>query len=155
MSYNTPEFNPYSNPSQSAGAPSHPPQKSGMSKPLIIISITVGVCLTGLLVCCGGCAFIGYLGIGMTSDEIADTLRHNPVILEYIGEIESFEYQFVDSTNIEDYDIEVYAVKGTKGSGEIVVKYTTDFDENVNIEWAELTTSSGEKHVVTGAPEPY
>jgi len=153
MSYENPNFNPYSNPSQPGGAPAS--KKSGIGTPLIIICITVGVCLTVIVVCCGACGILGYVGIGQQSEELADELRFNPVIQEHIGDIETFEYQFWDSSDIDDYNTEVYAVKGTKGSGEIVVKYISDDDLNVEIEWAELTTSSGEKHVVKGVPEPY
>ena len=84
-----------------------------------------------------------YFGFGVLSTEIANELRDNPALREHIGEIQSFDVNFVASAAEEDENVYVYDVVGDKGSGTVTVKSLTDSDGSEEIIWARLRTSDG------------
>ena len=95
--------------------------------------------------CCGGIGAVGYLGLGIMTTEIEDQLRDNEILRDKVGEIQSFEMDFVRSVAKEEEDVWVYQVKGTKSQGMVTVRHVTDDDGNEQIESAKLRLQSGEE----------
>lgn len=115
-----------------------PPQKKSNT-----IWIVLALLLFGGVAICGCCGGIVYFGFGVLSTEIANELRDNPTLREHVGEIQSFDVNFVASAAEEDEDAYVYEVVGDKGSGTVTVKSITDDEGNEEIIWARLRTPDG------------
>ena len=109
----------------------------------LILALVVGGSAV-LMVCGGGCAAIVIFGMNVLTKEIELELRDNPALVEHVGEVESFELDWMASIGHPDDDVWIFQVQGTKGSGEITAKSVTMPDGNEHIEWATLRLSHGE-----------
>jgi hypothetical protein len=98
-----------------------------------------------LLLCLGGTAVIGLMGIGakVMEVEVRDQLRDNPKLREHIGEIRSFEVDSAGSFAESDSNTFRYKVEGTTGSGEMTVRHITSEDDKEVVEEAHLRLSDG------------
>jgi hypothetical protein len=118
-----------------------PPRRSSVGCWIVAILLSFGFLV---LVCGGGGVWLFRIGLQVLSSQIEDELAGNPVLVEQIGDIESFEVDFARSVRHEDSDTFVYRVRGSKGNGRVVVKQATEADGTVRILSAELHMSSGE-----------
>jgi hypothetical protein len=123
------------------GYPPIPPQKP-RSRRRFWIFVGVGVLLLVVL-CCAGVIGLGFYGFNLIETEVRDLVRDDPVIVEHIGEIETFDVDFNASGDIKDDDTFVYQVKGTKGSGVLTVRHITDDKGDEVIQSAELRLPDG------------
>ena len=99
---------------------------------------------TGIVIgvgCCGGFAMLGYWGLQIASKQIEEQIRNEPEIQEHIGNIESFAIDLTDSAAKGGDNEFVYNVKGTKGSGELIV----DELDNEQIKSARLRLPDGQE----------
>ena len=119
------------------------PRRPGSPVPLIL-AILGGLGAVTFLACCGGCLALAYFGKSVAERELTDQLRDNPALQEHIGDIEQLSYNFIATAAIEDDDVEVYDVQGTKGKGEITMKTSSLMDAEDEIIWARLRLDSGE-----------
>jgi hypothetical protein len=127
-----------------------PPPKS--RKRLVWILVGVGGLATVL--CCGGFGLLAYFGFGIISTEVRNQVRDHPVVVEYIGEIESFEMSFTESAATNDDETFVYEIKGTKGTGVLTAKHVTNDDGSEEILWAKLRLPNGQQHhLIMPGPE--
>lgn len=129
-----------------------PPPRRGMSTGMIlalVFGLVIGLPVLGFAMCCGGLFLLGSYGIQEDEKVYSDKLRGNATIRQQIGDIEELSYNILASSAIEDIDVEVYDVKGTRGSGKI----TMSVDGDQNIHWARLELSTGQKFDVIGRPE--
>lgn len=133
------------------GGPFPPPKSSGLSACLIAVLVLGGVVL---LVCCGGLVGLMLFGGRLMASEVEAQLRDNPVLQEHIGQIESFEIDWVRSGQEEGDDTFVYRVEGTKGKGYCVVTHITDLEGNEQIVRAELRTDEGDVYVLVEPDDP-
>ena len=108
------------------------PVKPSSNKTLYwILGIVSAVTIGGALVCCGG----GYFLVRFTTTELAKQFRgpvqNSPEVAEHIGDIEDMTLSFQAMQAAGDQGNLVFEVKGSKGSGKIVVdmsKADTDPD---------------------------
>jgi hypothetical protein len=98
------------------------PVKPSGSKALYwILGIVSAVTIGGALVCCGG----GYFLVRFTTTELAKQFRgpvqNSPEVAEHIGDIEDMTLSFQAMQAAGDQGKLVFEVKGSKGSGKVVV----------------------------------
>jgi len=105
---------------------------------------------------CGGCAFIAlitiigsawfFVGFGMNvfAGQVRGELHDNPVIIEYLGRIESFEMKMMASISVEGEDEFVFRAEGTKDSGIITAICITIDSDTEQVTSGTLQISSGE-----------
>jgi hypothetical protein len=117
------------------------PQTGRSSRGCWIIGILVAAGLL-FLGCCGGCLGFLYFGVGVITTSVEDELADNPILREHLGEIESFEIDW--SRTLSDEDTFVYNVRGSKGSGRVIVEHVTGPDGMPQIVSAQLRLPSGE-----------
>jgi hypothetical protein len=122
----------------------HPAPRRSSSPVALILAIIGGIGAASFLACCGGFVALAYFGKTVSEQELADQLRDNPALQEHIGDIEQLSLNFIATAAIEDEDIEVYDVQGTKGKGKITVKTSSLMDADDEIIWAKLRLDSGE-----------
>ena len=114
--------NPYGqSPYQSPGAPGPDPYGPKPASRFWMYAffglIGGGIALCG---CCGIGGFVGFGALGgILSNHVSESLAGNPVIEEHIGTITKCEWNFSDSIEHADDDIQVFDVEGTKGKGQI------------------------------------
>lgn len=96
-----------------------------------------------LLLCCGGGLWLANFGLDVITVEIEQQLRDHPDIVEHIGNVESFEMDFVKSTAHPHDDFWVYEVVGSKGRGELTVHHVTNDNDEEEIISASLRMSDG------------
>ncbi|MEM7316734.1 MAG: hypothetical protein AAF497_26675, partial [Planctomycetota bacterium] len=72
----------------------------------------------------------------LDSDEIAFRLRDHPQIQTHLGEIEELKVNMIKTGNVDDDDVYVYDVTGSKASGELHISST--FDDNFDEEFHEI-----------------
>jgi hypothetical protein len=121
-----------------------PKAKSSRTWTCLIVALGGGFLLVAI-VCCGGGGLLGWFGMSIVSAEIEAQLRDNPTLKEHIGEIESFQLNFVKSAAENNQNSLIFEVKGTKGSGEITVMAATDPNGKEIIQSAELRLADGQK----------
>lgn len=85
------------------------------------------------------------LGFGMVEDEIEEQLRDHPVVVEHIGDIQTFKMDFMASMSHGDDETYVYDITGTKGSGVATVKSLSPADGPEEIINASLRLSTGKE----------
>lgn len=95
------------------------------------------------LVCCGGFGGLMYFGLGVVAAEVENQLQDHPAIREHIGEIQSFDMNFVKSGAEADDEVFVFDCEGTSGNGTVTAKIVTGMDGSEEIIWAKLRTSDG------------
>jgi hypothetical protein len=102
--------------------------------------------VAALLLCCGSCGGFAFWGVKLTEQEIADQLRDNPKLVEKVGKVESFSYDWPALLGEEsDDDHDVFSVRGNKGTGRVIVGHSSDFGEEEEIHSAVLVLPSGER----------
>ena len=121
-----------------------PPAKRSSCGCWLLATVLVLVVLS-LLVCCGGGYFVTRFGLNMVTSEIEDQLRDNPQLRDKIGDVQSFEMDWVRSFRDQQNDTFVYRVKGTKGQGEITVRHVTNDAGEEEILSATLRLPNGER----------
>ncbi len=152
MSYGQPPTGPYNpNPYLQSG-PSRPTRRGGIPWWVWVLMGAGGM---AVLACCGVCGGILYLGGSEIENEVAAELRDNPALVEHIGELEDLSYNFNDTyvKYAEEDSIEVFDVRGSKGSGKITVSSETSITDELEIIWAKLETDSGDEVTLVGEPE--
>ncbi len=112
--------------------------------PLKIV-LTVLLCGGGFLMLCGGgCGAIIFFGMNLLAKEIELELRDNPVLVEHIGQVQSFKIDWMASLAHPEADVWVFNVRGPKGSGQVTAESITMPDGNERVTWATLRLPSGE-----------
>ncbi len=104
----------------------------------------IGVVGAGFFVmCCGGVIGLMWIGLDFVGEEVAIQLRDNPVLVEHLGPIQSFEMDVLASFQIEGSDVFVFDVRGTRGRGVITCESLTMDDGNEYVTWAKLKIPGG------------
>lgn len=110
QSYNDPSF-----------SPGQQPGGSGNRTLFLILGIVSAITVLGALVCCG----LGYFGVQMVGTELArqyqPQIQNSPEIVEHIGEIQEMALDLQGAQRAGEPGAMVFSVRGTKGSGQIVV----------------------------------
>lgn len=132
-------------------------------------NVLVGLLVGGaalILVCCG-VGFGVFYWIGNNAEDFAEgfaegieeagfdeftrqvrvEVEDNPVILEHIGSISSFEYDFDRSMN-EPGDIYVFHLSGDNGSGTLRAECITIDADHEDVPTGELIMDSGESYQI-------
>jgi hypothetical protein len=97
-------------------------------------ALLAGGILGASLLCCGACGGLVFFGLELIEDEIADSLKDDPVIQEHLGEVSSVELNMWESlreemknpTEADEESWMAFDVKGSKGSGRVVGKSVTN-----------------------------
>ena len=127
--------------------PSPPPTPRKSRKRLAWVLAGTGALLAVL--CCGGFGGLAYFGLNLVKTEVRNQVRDHPVVVEHIGEIQTFDINLTESGAAADSDTFVYEVAGTKGRGVLTVKHVTDDDGAEQIVSAKLRLPDGQEHDVT------
>ena len=146
MSHSFSEF-PSTQPSpfaSSMGLSAPPPKRGSGWKWVLILGLVFGGGL--MLVCCGGLLAFSKWGLDLVTEEIACQLRDNPVLVDKVGEVESFQMEYVSSVSTEDEDEWIYRVRGRKGEGTITVRHVTNDEGNEEILSARLRMGDGTEY---------
>jgi hypothetical protein len=106
------------------GPPTTPPPGASSRNNWIVGGIVVGI--LGLMgVTCAGCCGFGLFIANAAHQETARGMsvdyRQNPKVQEEIGDIQEVTYNWGSTIARED-DMDVYDVRGSKGSGQFVVE---------------------------------
>ena len=110
----------------------------------VIVLIVLGVLGSGFLVlCCGGGVAFLYFGMQVFSEEIANELRDNPTLIEHVGNVESFEIDWIGSAAADGESVFLFDVKGSKADGVVTCESITLEDGTEYISWAELELLDG------------
>ena len=120
--------------------PPTPPPKNPRRR-LVWVLVGVGALVAALS--CAGVVGLGFWGFNVIEVEIRNHVRDDPVVVQHIGEIESFEVNLTESAAVKDDDTFVYHVKGSKGSGVLTVRHVTDDNGDEVIQSAELRLPDG------------
>jgi hypothetical protein len=121
-----------------------PPARRSRSIGLLVFLGGAGAAVVFL--CCGGFISLAVFGLNMVTDQVADDLRDNPVVVEHIGTIEEFEMDWGESFSHEDDDVYVYHIKGPEGQGKVYVTSISVDDSTEEVVWGYLELSTGETH---------
>lgn len=123
--------------------------RSGEGSGKLIIGILVGGGLA-LLICCGGAVFfgVGLFGYGFSeiTRQVQVEIEDNPVIVEHIGEISSFEHDMGMSLDEPGEDTFVFHISGDKGSGTLRADCITIDADHEDVPRGELIMDSGESY---------
>ena len=154
-----PEDNPFKRSPQAPITYDSPPPKSSKKGWLIGCGI---VGLLGLLVCCGGFAFLGIKGPAMISDavnaamaeELRGQLAVDPSVQQQIGDIQTLEFDFTKTIEAatkaseagEEPNVMAFRVNGSNGSGVVVVRQDTSQPGRVGIKSAKLVMEDGTEY---------
>ncbi|KAA1261724.1 hypothetical protein LF1_42790 [Rubripirellula obstinata] len=125
-----------------------PPPKKSKSKMFWLLGCLGGMGVLGLI-CCGGTYATMQFGMGMLATQVQTQIENNPVIVEEIGDIESFSMSF--SAALENAQTQdpggapelPFEIVGSKGSGTVFIEQGAGGGENVVIRSARLVTSDG------------
>lgn len=107
------------------GATPPPPSGSNKSKIGLILGIVGGVLLLGCLICGGIGYFIFSFGMGEFEKEVRRRVETHPKMIEHIGTISTFKWQFMESQRATEQRgqpnvaVFVFAVTGSKGTGSV------------------------------------
>jgi hypothetical protein len=82
--------------------------------------------------------------LGAFTDSVEADLRQNPVIIEHIGRIESFDLELRASIEEPGEDAFVFRVEGTRGAGLIHATCVTVEDGGQNVIAGSLQLTGGE-----------
>jgi Cytochrome oxidase complex assembly protein 1 len=77
--------------------------------------------LLGVLICCGGGAFLTYFGMGKAGDAIVEQFSAHPTVVENFGEIESAKISWGDTVEASQGGESIMSVdiKGSKSDGKL------------------------------------
>lgn len=115
-------------------------KSSGSTTRWLIIGLGGGAVVC-LFACCIG---VSIFGLKLVTADVKERLEDHAVVQEHIGNISSFEMNFVDSVSNEDDETWVYTIKGDQGEGTVTLNHVTDVTGEEVIRWGRLTLSSGE-----------
>ena len=87
-----------------------------------------------------------YWGWGLYAEQAKAELNNNPVIQQYIGNIEEMSLNFGASSDIDDEDTFVFDVKGAKGEGVVTAEFVTIDHETEELRSGTLRLPNGETH---------
>lgn len=116
--------------------------RRGNKTVLIVLGTLGGVGLFGVL-CCGGLMLFGF---GQFEEQVQAQLQGNPVIEEHIGTITSCDLDLGKSGEIEDPEIFVFHIQGTKGSGTVQVRSVTNAQGDNEVQGGQLRMADGTVH---------
>jgi hypothetical protein len=110
----------------------------------------------GFVLLCGGCCGVGiYFSFGEITRQSRADLVDNSVIQEHIGDIQSFEMDWMATLQASSDGQEntfVFDIKGDKASGTVVVELPSDDSGQFHVASGELTLESGDVHqLIEGA----
>lgn len=126
-----------------------PPKKSKTKFWLLGCGITG---LLGILVCCGGSILMTQFGLNVLAGEFQKQLDGNPVIVEHVGDIQSFSMSWGDTIkaaqNAESNGEELaFAISGTKGSGRVLIQQDGSGD-GTGMHSATLVMDDGQRYPI-------
>ncbi|WP_153555998.1 hypothetical protein [Roseimaritima sediminicola] len=102
--------------------PNVPPPDSGGSSSAVkwVLGILGGLAVV-MLLCCGGCFLLAKFGLDQVGNQVASQVRNDPVVVEHIGQVESVEMDFMETSRYQqetgDSDAVVFTITGDKGTG--------------------------------------
>ena len=125
------------------------------SKNTCLILGIIGIALLLLLMLCGGCIYVMYLGGSPLMEAGFDELERqlladlegNPVLEEHLGTIQSADlelWQSAERQQTEGDQAWVFRVEGTEGSGTLLVDGLVPGDPSSRINAAQLELDNGE-----------
>jgi len=117
---------------------------------LLAIGITAFILLA--LAAIGGFAFWGW---GVFADQAKEALNNNPVIQQHIGEVDEIELDFAATGEVEDEDVFVFRIEGSKGSGVVTAEFVSVDADTEEIRSGTLQLSSGETYDLTTPNLPF
>ena len=110
--------------------------------------LTVGLILggiVGVVLLCGGCGVgMYFFGTGQLAGGVQAALADNPVIREHVGEIQSLEFDVMDTGERGGDDVFLFDVTGSKGSGTIFAECIQQPGGGVNVISGQLELDNGE-----------
>lgn len=139
MSYPNPNQNQYPPKYQPTPYP-QPPQGSNVGRVIIAVLAVLAIfcCL-----CCSGIFALYKVGEGMVVSEVQSAIEQAPEMQEEIGDIDSMSVNYGKSFDEDDYDVDVFDVEGSRGSGYVRVKHVADANDEEQVIWAELHLEDG------------
>ena len=121
-----------------------PPPGKNRRLPLILVSCGLG--------CLGCAALLGglmWFGLSAAMDEFEDQveaeLRDNPILLENIGRLQSFELDFIESSRVPGDQTYVFEVEGERGSGKVIAECVSVSSDREAVVEATLVLEGGER----------
>ncbi len=131
----------------SGNAYHEPPSTASPKKPdksLWIFALLGGGFFLVALVCCGGgAAFFGF-ALNFAEEDLKHQLRDNADIRQHIGEIEEFSFNFMKTGAVDEEDVIVYDVRGSKGEAELTIDSEIDADGTELIRSVVMRLTNGE-----------
>lgn len=145
-----------SDPRFAPGPTDLPPGKRGGLSGGCLLALILGVLgFTGMVVCGGALGYLMKVGFDQLAAEVRAEFANHPVLVERLGEIQSVETDFLGSIANEDDEEFVYRLRGTQGSGMLIVVQTTLSDGTEAYHRVTLRLPSGEEIEIptTSPPE--
>ena len=136
-------------PNQMGNGPAGPPPKKSKGMMFWLLGCLGGMGILAL-VCCGGMFATMQYGMGMLATEFQTQIEGDPVIVEQIGDIESFSMSFSalmenaqnqDPGGAQELPFEIV---GSKGSGTVFIEQGAGSGDTPAIRSARLVTSDGQ-----------
>jgi hypothetical protein len=110
-----------------------------------VVLIVLGTVGALAIVCVGGVVFLVGFGMRELSSQVRAELQGNRVLLEKVGRITQFDAALGDSMAVEEDDVFVFAVRGSKARGTVTAKCVSRDDGTEEVVWARLRLDSGEE----------
>ena len=111
-----------------------------MKKYKIIITSVIGFILL-VLIGIGGLSLWGY---SIFKAQAKEALQNNPVVQEYIGEIEVIKLDLMATGEADGNDVFVFRIQGNEGFGVVSAEFVTIDENTEEIRSGTLRLSSGE-----------
>lgn len=112
-----------------------------------ILGIVSAVTIGGALTCCGGGYFLVQFATAQLATQFRAPVQNSPEVIEHIGDIEDMTLSFRAMQAAGDQGKLVFEVKGSKGSGKVVVDMAKVEDDPDNA--FELVLSDGTRVPIT------
>ena len=112
-----------------------------------ILGIVSAVTISGALVCCGGGYFLVQFATTQLATQFRAPVQSSPEVAEHIGDIEDMTLSFRAMQAAGDQGKLVFEVKGSKGSGKVVVDMAKVEEDPDNA--FELVLSDGTRVPIT------
>ena len=124
-----------------------PPPQPPSGSPFLRVVVIIGLLLVIGVGACGACAFLGWrYAAGMIGDQVAESLRDNPVVAEHIGEIQSVKLDLMASGAEPEPEVFVFEVVGSRGRGRLIVQTATIDLETEEVLSGRLELEDGSVH---------
>ena len=118
------------------------PEKS--SSTCLVLGFVFGGVGAFVLLCGGCCVGLVFVGLNQIGTEVENNLAGNEVIIEHIGDVQTFEMDKWESIKHANEDIYVFHLTGTKGSGTIEAECLANDAGTYEVWSGELKLDSGE-----------